>query len=301
MSQPTCKKWLQKKLLQSLGTLSLLNLYSMYNNIANAAELPGQATPHQASAEEVPTTAAEPTSAAASKETKVVHPLPSGFVFLAEVDPTIIESPRYATAQNFLGRPVPGYVKPAIVSTRVAAEKLSLVNQEFQTLGYNLVVYDGYRPQCAIDAFRAWSSDAKDQVAKALYYPTLTKYDVITQGYLGTKKSSHGRGSTFDLTIIPKGVPLTPIQVTHRTLCSTGEQIPFLDDGTVDMGSSFDLFHTASHHDAPLVSAQALKMRNLFRGVMKKYNFREYQQEWWHYTLNGEPYPDTYFEFNIDW
>lgn len=74
-------------------------------------------------------------------------------------------------------------------------------------------------------------------------------------------------------------------------------KIPFLDDNTVDMGASFDLFHKASHHDSKLVSAKYLQRRNLLRNAMKAHGFKDYQEEWWHYTLENEPYPDTYFDF----
>ncbi len=34
--------------------------------------------------------------------------------------------------------------------------------------------------------------------------------------------------------------------------------------------------------------------------MMKKNGFRPYANEWWHYTLENEPYPDTYFDFDIE-
>jgi zinc D-Ala-D-Ala dipeptidase len=76
-----------------------------------------------------------------------------------------------------------------------------------------------------------------------------------------------------------------------------GDEISFLDDNTVDMGSSFDLFHEISHHDSSLVDPSQNEMRNFLRTTMKKYGFEEYKYEWWHYTLKNEPYPETYFNF----
>lgn len=79
-----------------------------------------------------------------------------------------------------------------------------------------------------------------------------------------------------------------------------GRKILFLDDGTVDMGSSFDLFDDASSHDTPLVNSTHLQMRNYLKGVMAKAGFTALPTEWWHYTLKDEPYPDKYFNFDVE-
>ena len=33
---------------------------------------------------------------------------------------------------------------------------------------------------------------------------------------------------------------------------------------------------------------------------MKKNGFEPLDTEWWHYTLADEPYPDTYFDFDVE-
>lgn len=219
------------------------------------------------------------------------------FVFLTDIDPTIIENVRYYGVENFLGKPVPGYTKNRIICTQQAASQLKKVQEDLKNQGFQLVVYDGYRPQKAVDAFMRWSTDSSDQQAKEQYYPNVDKKDVFTLGYVA-EKSGHSRGSTFDLTLIPLSQSLKPITITKRLL-KNGEEIPFLDDNTVDMGSSFDLFHIVSHHDTALIDESALQMRNLLRAIMKKHNFKDYQEEWWHYTLENEPYPNTYFDFSF--
>lgn len=223
---------------------------------------------------------------------------PTNFVFLTDIDPTIIEHSRYFTSENFLGRPVIGYNGPRISCTREAALALKSAQAEFLKDGYRLVVYDGYRPQRAVNEFVKWSLDKNDQVAKHLYYPTINKAHAFKLGYIA-KKSGHSRGSTFDLTLIPIGQKLQDIKVTSRELLN-GEVIPFLDDNTVDMGSSFDLFHQVSNHDSLLVTPKQHEMRNFLRSVMKKHGFKEYKGEWWHYTLEHEPYPNTYFDYVIE-
>lgn len=224
--------------------------------------------------------------------------LPPGFVYLSAIDPSILQSVRYYSHENFLGRPAVGYQKPEIILTRPAAGALKEAQKDIQSQGYRFVVYDGYRPQRTVDAWALWSQDAADQAAKALYYPTLTKTEAFEQGYLA-KKSSHSRGSTVDLSLIRLGASLIhPPTRAFRTL-PNGEEIPFLDDGSVDMGASFDLFHPVSHHDSPLVDQETTEKRNFLRRIMAKHGFRELFSEWWHYTLEDEPHPQTYFDFMI--
>lgn len=219
------------------------------------------------------------------------------FVYLTDIDSTMIESPRYYGAENFVGRPVPGYTSPRIICTERAGRALQAVHAELKTQGYNLVVYDAYRPQRAVNAFVQWSQDAADQSTKKLYYPTLNKSYLFDLGYL-CARSSHSRGGTFDLSIIPIGKKLGKLNVIIRTL-SNGDCIPFLDDNTLDMGSSFDLFHEVSHHDSGLISGEQAQNRNILRAAMRDHGFAEIKEEWWHYTLRDESYPDTYFDFEI--
>ena len=216
------------------------------------------------------------------------------FIKLSSVAPDIIQSPHYATTQNFLGKQVPGYHSSELYCTREAALALKEVNVALNEKGYALVVYDAYRPQRAVNAFIDWSKDETDLVGQAHYYPTLPKSSLFTLGYLA-EKSSHSRGSTFDLTLLPLRQNLKPMTFTVRTL-QNGETIPFLDDNTVDMGSSFDLFHPVSNHNSPLITPEQAHMRNLLRHEMKQHRFKELKEEWWHYTLAQEPYPETYFD-----
>lgn len=224
----------------------------------------------------------------------VAH-MPDDFVKLSYIDPDIIQSPRYAMSENFLGKPVPGYHHEDIYCTRQAAIALKDVNASLKRKGYTLVVYDAYRPQRAVNAFIVWSKEKHDETEKANYYPTLSKNKLFSLGYLATK-SGHSRGSTIDLTLIPTDQALKPIVISHREL-KDGERIPFLDDNTVDMGASFDLFHPVSHYDSTLITPEQARMRALLRKEMEAHGFHGIKEEWWHFTLEHEPYPDTYFDF----
>ncbi|MBB70829.1 MAG: peptidase M15 [Legionellales bacterium] len=223
--------------------------------------------------------------------------LPEDFVYLSDMDPTIIQSTRYYTYENFTGRPVPGYQSREIVSTRAAAKALTKVNADLRRQGYQLVVYDAYRPQQAVNAFIRWSRNAADTKAKAKYYPTVNKKDVFKLGYVA-QRSGHSRGSTFDLTIIPLGESVGAVKISQREL-TNGESIPFLNDNTVDMGSSFDLFNPVSYGKSRLVTKAQQQRRALLRNTMVKYGFVPYRKEWWHYTLRNEPHPKTYYDFVV--
>jgi D-alanyl-D-alanine dipeptidase len=126
----------------------------------------------------------------------------------------------------------------------------------------------------------------------------VNKEDAFQLGYIA-KKSGHTRGSTIDLTLISLGQhvqnPLTPIP---RNL-TDNFTILYLDDGTVDMGSSFDLFDEASHTNSTLVNETYYERRMMFKDIMEQSGFINYDREWWHYTLENEPFPDTYFDFDI--
>lgn len=223
--------------------------------------------------------------------------LPEGFVFLKDIDPTILENPRYFGSENFTSKPVPGYTTPKIILTFSLAQALKKVQLELKNYGYKLVIYDAYRPQRASDFFIKWAEEEGDPITKRLYYPNIDKKEIFNLGYVA-KRSGHSRGSTVDLTIISVQNSLQNIQIIEKKL-NDGRVISFLDDGTVDMGLPFDLLDEASFHDSHLVSQEALNMRNFLKDIMKKYGFRGYEKEWWHYTLENEPYPDTYFDFVV--
>ncbi|CAF1188077.1 unnamed protein product [Rotaria sp. Silwood1] len=229
----------------------------------------------------------------------VCERLPSGFVYLHDIIPDIQVSLRYASQENFIGCVINGYYSNVSIVTEAAALALKQAQQLVKEHGYELVIYDSYRPQKSVNHFIKWSEDPNDaQIKKDHYYPRINKEDLFTLQYIA-KKSGHTRGSTVDLTIIPIGKrllnPLIPIK---RTL-NDNSTILFLDDGTVDMGSSFDLLDEASHINSRLVNEIYQQMRMMFKDIMEKVGFINYEKEWWHYTLKNEPFPDTYFDFDV--
>lgn len=225
-----------------------------------------------------------------------------GFVYLHDIDPSIRISLRYITDENFVGACVDGYKKPAVIMTKQAAQALKNVQEDVKKDGYSLVVYDAYRPQEAVNHFMRWSKEVEDQRMCSHYYPRVDKADVFKLGYVA-ERSGHSRGSTVDLTLIKETEKLHDVVEKKRTLLD-GFTITLLDDGTVDMGSSFDLFDAASHYENNLISPEFKQLRTYLKEKMEKHGFKNYSEEWWHFTLRNEPYSadqdSSYFNFPVD-
>jgi D-alanyl-D-alanine dipeptidase len=183
--------------------------------------------------------------------------LPEGFVRLVDIAPAIRQEMRYASTENFTGRRVPGYRCGECWLRREAAGALARVAVEAERLGFQLIVYDCYRPKRATEAFIAWAADASDQAMKPAYYPKLSKPEIFAQGYIA-KQSMHSLGIAVDLAFVG-----------------------------ADFGTPFDLFDAASATDFSDISAEARKNRDALYALMIKHGFENLPQEWWHFSLQG--------------
>ena len=199
----------------------------------------------------------------------------SGFVLLSEAVPDVILEIRYYSTYNFVGDRIDGYEEPVAILSKEAAEALKQVSDELVAKGYRLKIFDAYRPQKAVTHFMNWALDKDDMRMKEYFYPELEKDVLFPQGYI-MEHSGHSRGSTVDLTLFDMGA---------------GKE--------VDMGGTFDYFGELSHPDYTDLTEEQYKSRMLLREVMMKYGFRPLPEEWWHFTLENEPYPDTYFTFPV--
>jgi D-alanyl-D-alanine dipeptidase len=226
-----------------------------------------------------------------------MNDLPSGFVYLSKIAPNIQQSARYATENNFLGRRVNGYFAEEIITTTQVAEKLLEAQDFLREGGLELVIYDGYRPQKAVEDFYNWCFEEVDNKAKEQYYPYIDKKTLFDIGFI-SRRSSHTRGSAVDLTIIDLGKKVSQIREV-QTLLTDGSSIIYSDDGTLNMVSSFDIFHEVSYHDTNLVGSEYLKNRIILKDLMMQCGFTPYNKEWWHYSIKNEPFPNDYFDFDI--
>jgi len=223
--------------------------------------------------------------------------MPKDFVYLRDIDPTILQDMRYAGSDNFTGAPVPGYDAPECVLLRPAAEALASVQADLRAKGLTLKVYDCYRPARAVAAFVAWAKEADDPAAKATYYPNLPK-SALFPDYIATR-SGHSRGATLDLTIVVIASEPEAETETATPLPCTAPQQERGSDGSLDMGTSFDCFDVEANTAAPGLSPDERDNRATLLEAMRARGFKNYPLEWWHFTFEPEPYPDTIFDFPI--
>lgn len=229
---------------------------------------------------------------------------PADFVALGDVDPSILSDIRYITPHNFIGDPVDGYLAPVCILTRPAAEALARAQQDFVERGYTLKVYDCYRPQRAVDDFVSWALDLPDQRMKPEFYPRVDKSTLFDDGYIAAR-SGHSRGSTLDVTLVALPARGEASYLPGQPLvdCTAPQPIRF-GDNSIDMGTGFDCFDTLAHTADPRIDGAAAKNRLLLTEGLEREGFVNYDKEWWHFTykpaVQGEPYPDTYFDFPVD-
>ena len=200
---------------------------------------------------------------------------PSGFVLLADFVPGIVQEIRYYSTYNFVGDRIDGYEEPCALLTVEAARALKAVSGEVNAQGYRLKIFDAYRPACAVRHFVLWGIEDLDLRMKPYFYPDLEKQELFKRGYIASQ-SSHSRGSAVDLTLLDM---------------NTGRE--------VDMGSPFDLFSERSHPDSRAVTEEQFANRMFLQRAMTRHGFRPIDCEWWHFSLENEPYPDTYFAFPV--
>jgi D-alanyl-D-alanine dipeptidase len=103
-------------------------------------------------------------------------------VELVKLDPTIKLDIRYATSNNFLGRPV--YTEARAFLQRPAAEALVRANKSLRKKGYGLIIHDGYRPWSVTKIF--WDATPED------------KKQFVADPSQGSR---HNRGCAVDLSL----------------------------------------------------------------------------------------------------
>ncbi|WP_296637399.1 M15 family metallopeptidase [Polaribacter sp.] len=202
--------------------------------------------------------------------------LPEGFVYLSNIDATIQKELRYLSTNNFIGKPIDGYLENKVIVTKKTAIALKKIQTKLYKEGLSLKIFDAYRPQKAVNHFVRWAKVLEDTIMKKKYYPNVLKSQLFQKGYIA-HKSGHTRGSTIDLTIVS-----------------------IKDGKELDMGSNYDYFGIQSHPFFNGLSKLQQKNRMFLRKVMLAENFSPYDNEWWHFTLKKEPFPKRYFDFNIE-
>ena len=200
--------------------------------------------------------------------------LEDGFVYLNDTDDSIIVDLKYYSTENFTGQFVEGYLSNNAILTKESALALSNAQDDFNKLGYSLILYDAYRPQRSVDFFVQWSKNPYDTINKRIYYPDTKKSELFELGYIASK-SGHSRGSTVDVSLVEIS--------TNKVL---------------DMGTIFDYFGIESHTFFNDISEKQKSNRLILYEIMSNNGFKNYSKEWWHFTLKNEPY-QKYFDFLV--
>ncbi len=217
------------------------------------------------------------TNVAATQDSVTPEMDSSDFVLLTDAVPDAILEIRYYSTYNFVGDRIDGYEQPTALLTKEAAAALKNASDSLKESGYRLKIFDAYRPQKAVTHFMNWAKDIDDTRMKEYFYPELDKSVLFEQGYIA-EKSGHSRGSTVDLTLFDM---------------ATGKE--------VDMGGTFDYFGELSHPDyTDGITDEQFNNRMILREAMLNNGFKPLEEEWWHFTLENEPFPDTYFQFPVN-
>ena len=226
--------------------------------------------------------------------------LPKGFVYINDIDPSIIINLKYFSTDNFIGRRVPHYKANKGIMTKEAAKALSKAQKKFIAKGYTIVIYDSYRPDSSVKYFVEWMNDANDTIRKKFHYPYIKEKKDMVDIYIASR-SGHSQGSTVDISLIELGKELLTESVYEERIFN-GKIYPFNNDNTIDCGTSFDLMDPASWADNNTLnfSEEQKNNRKLIRDIMESVGFKILPEEWWHFTLENQPYPDDFFDFEIE-
>jgi len=228
------------------------------------------------------------------------YQIPDAFVDIQQKIPDVLLDIRYYGEHNFLGERVDGYRAPKCFLTQEATEALARVQKDLAPYSMTLKIYDCYRPQRAVDHFVHWAREIDNTKTMKEFYPTVDKRNLFKDGYIDSR-SGHSRGSTVDLTIVALPAPAQESYISGQMLseCYLPAGHRF-GDNSLDMGTGFDCFHELSHTENKNIGQQQKINRLLLKSLMEKHGFRNYDKEWWHYTLKNETFPETYFNFVIE-
>jgi zinc D-Ala-D-Ala dipeptidase len=213
--------------------------------------------------------------------------LPGGFVYLRDIDPSIIQDIRYATSNNFVGRPLAGYGVGECVVKREIGLRLKAVQQELVAQNLSLKMFDCYRPaRASLDMVR-WSQNGHETAAERRYNPKIPKTELFRLGYIASR-SQHSTGAALDLTLVDlkadNSGKYDPSKAYADCTAPVEARPP---EGSVDMGTGYDCTDLKGHTAAPSISPDQRAWRKRLVAAMARQGFVNYAKEWWHFSLPG--------------
>jgi zinc D-Ala-D-Ala dipeptidase len=213
--------------------------------------------------------------------------LPGGFVYLRDVDPSIIQDMRYATSNNFVGKPLSGYEAGECVVKREVSLRLKAIQQELAKQKLSLKMFDCYRPARAVADMVRWSRNGKETAAERRYNPAFAKADLFRLGYIAAY-SGHSTGAALDLTLVDLSVDNSGSFDPKKNYADcTAPAEARAPEGSIDMGTGYDCSDLKAKTRSSLITPEQRKWRNTLVAAMRSQGFVNYFKEWWHFSLPG--------------
>jgi D-alanyl-D-alanine dipeptidase len=213
--------------------------------------------------------------------------LPGGFVFLRDIDPTIIQGIRYAGPNNFVGRPLAGYDAAECVVRRDVGPALKRTQQELAKQKLSLKMLDCYRPARAVRDMVVWARDGRETPAQERYNPAFGKQDLFRLGYIA-EHSGHSTGAAVDLSLADLQADNSAVFDPNKAYADcTAPASARAPEGSVDMGTGYDCSDVKAHTGARSITSDQRRWRNVLVAFMAKQGFVDYSKEWWHFSLRG--------------
>jgi D-alanyl-D-alanine dipeptidase len=213
--------------------------------------------------------------------------LPGDFVYLRDIDPTVVQDIRYAGANNFMGRPLDGYGAAECVVKREVGLALQKVQRELANKNLSLKMLDCYRPARAVADMVAWSKNGKETAAEHRYNPAFRKEDLFRLGYIATH-SQHSTGAAVDLTLVDLKADNSARFDSRKAYADctapVAERAP---EASIDMGTGYDCSDLKAHTAAASITPAQRRWRDILVGAMARQGFVNYSKEWWHFSLPG--------------
>jgi zinc D-Ala-D-Ala dipeptidase len=214
--------------------------------------------------------------------------LPADFVYLRDVDPSVIQDIRYASANNFVGRPLVGYDAAECVVKRDVAERLKRIQKQLAPQNLSLKMLDCYRPARAVAAMWAWAHDGKETAADRRFSPAFAKKDLFRLGYIA-RHSQHSTGGALDLTLVDLKADNSENFDPQATYADcTAPAAARAPEGSVDMGTGYDCTDLKAHTAATTITLEKRRWRQRLVAVMARQGFVNYFREGWHFSLPGK-------------
>ena len=213
--------------------------------------------------------------------------LPGGFVYLRDIDPTIIQDIRYAGPNNFVGHPLAGYAAAECVVKREVAVALRRIQDMLVPQKLSLKMFDCYRPRRAVADMVAWSRDGRETAAGRRYNPAFRKQDLFRLGYIA-EHSGHSTGAALDLTLVDLKADNSAAFDRNKAYADcTAPAEARAPEASVDMGTGYDCSDVKAHTAARSITPAQRRWRNTLVATMARQGFANYSKEWWHFSLPG--------------